>query len=150
MWQVLFVLVLALGAHAQTADPYQLVGFTDSPIFKGDTGVLGFTAACQAAFGPPARMCSSVEVLETVVIQVAPLGDEGGWVRPVLRPVGFGTGGTGQVQLADASGLVAPEGNISICPLMCGFFVVFILPERQDYYSRQNVCSLFQLFSQIS
>ena len=45
-------LVLALGAHAQTADPYQLVGFTDSPIFKGDTGVLGFTAACQAAFGP--------------------------------------------------------------------------------------------------
>ena len=64
---IVAALVFAVGAQAQTTDPYQLVGFTTQP-FPGGSGVLTFTLACQADFGPPARMCTSVEVAETVVV----------------------------------------------------------------------------------
>ena len=67
---LLIVAALFLGADAnaqQCGNPYQLKGFTTAAL-TGGSGVLGFTAACQAQFGAGARMCTSVEVMETVVI----------------------------------------------------------------------------------
>jgi hypothetical protein len=63
---------------------FELVGFTTTT-FGGDQGVLGFTAACQAQFAG-SRMCTSVEVMETVAL---PAGLTGfAWVRPVfITPV---------------------------------------------------------------
>lgn len=69
---------LGTAAHAQT-NPYQLVGFT-SATFTGDTGVLGFTQSCQAQFGAAARMCTSLEVSQTVVVPSGLSGDA--WVLP--------------------------------------------------------------------
>jgi hypothetical protein len=60
----------------------QFVGFS-ADAFDGGQGVGTYTQACQASFQPTARMCSSVEILETVSW---PAADPGvvGWVRPVL------------------------------------------------------------------
>ena len=107
MYQFLSVLLTALivplAAHAQpakqvevinvplavevtnppTASPperFQLVGFTSAAML-GNTGVLGFTLACQAEF-PDSRMCTTQEVVETVV--VPSLSGPDAWVRPVF------------------------------------------------------------------
>jgi hypothetical protein len=60
-------------------EEFVLVGFT-STTHLGDTGVLGFTQACQAEFSD-SRMCTSVEVMETVDVPGGLSGDA--WVRPV-------------------------------------------------------------------
>ena len=81
-------LALATTAHAQT-DPYQLIGFTDAK-FTGGQGVLGFARACQEEFSFPARMCTSVEIMETVVLSTWVPADPFAfaWVRPVFAPTG--------------------------------------------------------------
>ncbi len=61
-------------------EEFVLVGFT-STTHLGDTGVLGFTQACQAEFSN-SRMCTSVEVMETVNVP-AGLGGTA-WVQPVV------------------------------------------------------------------
>ena len=60
-------------------EEFVLVGFT-STTHLGDTGVLGFTQACNAEFSD-SRMCTSVEVMETVDVPGGLSGDA--WVRPV-------------------------------------------------------------------
>ena len=65
---------------------YQLVGFsTDTN--KGQEGVITFTQSCQSDFGPTARMCSSVEVMETVDFPTLPYTYA--WVRPVIIGNGY-------------------------------------------------------------
>ena len=81
---VLFIaLFAALPASAQQAcSDFELVGFT-SATYEGRTGVLGFTQACQSEF-VDSRMCTSVEVMQTVNL---PSGLTGAaWVRPVFVP----------------------------------------------------------------
>ncbi len=86
---------VATTAGAQTCTKqFQLVGFTAGDL-PSDTGVLGFTQACQAEF-PASRMCSSVEVMQTVDMPVLPESTKA-WVRPTFRPGGNGP-------LLDASG----------------------------------------------
>ncbi len=62
---------------------YQLVGFTSSALL-GDSGVLGMTIACQQEFAD-SRMCSSVEVMETVAVPLDLTGVA--WVRPSFSPL---------------------------------------------------------------
>ena len=62
---------------------YQLVGFTSSALL-GHGGVLGMTIACQQEFSD-SRMCSSVEVMETVVVPLDLAGIA--WVRPSFSPL---------------------------------------------------------------
>ena len=59
---------------------FQLVGFT-SAVMLGNSGVLGFTLACQAEF-LSSRMCTTREVVETVV--VPSLSGPDAWVQPVF------------------------------------------------------------------
>src|SRR5262245_43423568 len=73
------------------------VGFT-AATFTGDRGVRTYTEACQDMFSASARMCTSVEVLDTVAWPSVPSTSRG-WVRPVYQPVA----GT----VTDASGVVA-------------------------------------------
>lgn len=59
---------------------FELVGFTTTT-HHGDTGVFGFTRACQADF-PNSRMCTSVEAMNTVSLPVGLTGEA--WIRPVF------------------------------------------------------------------
>ena len=88
-------LVLPLPAAAQQAcSNFELVGFTSS-MHLGNEGVLELTLACQNDY-VDSRMCTSVEVMQTVNVPGGLSGDA--WVRPVFVPNG-GASGT-----ADASG----------------------------------------------
>jgi hypothetical protein len=49
----------------ESAETFQLVGFTDST-FVGPSGLSTFTHACQSTFGSTSRRCTSAEVLDTV------------------------------------------------------------------------------------
>jgi hypothetical protein len=69
------------GSMAGAAD-YELKGLTTNT-FDGDEGIYGFTLACQAEFGSDARMCNSIEVMETTNLPSLPTSG-GGWVRPVV------------------------------------------------------------------
>lgn len=86
---------------------FQLVGFTTTAQ-RGDAGVLAFTLACQAEL-PGSRMCSSVEVMETV--ELPTLVGVPAWVRPVLVPGAVQTAGPG-VQ-TDASGVESRNQQLS-------------------------------------
>ncbi|UCE85214.1 MAG: hypothetical protein JSU66_12805 [Deltaproteobacteria bacterium] len=79
----------------------QLVGFSATRV-TGDAGVLGFTAACQSEF-PDSRMCTSVEVMETVTLPQGLAGEA--WVRPVFQSTTTSGGGV------DASGI---RGSVGI------------------------------------
>jgi hypothetical protein len=72
------------GPAASAAD-YELKGLT-SNTFDGDEGPFGFTLACQAEFGAQARMCNSIEVLETTNLPSLPPGGFG-WVHPSVVAV---------------------------------------------------------------
>jgi hypothetical protein len=65
----------------------QLVGFTIAAL-PANTGVLGFTVACQDEY-PGSRMCNSVEVMETITVPRGFTVAAGAWVRPVYQPGGF-------------------------------------------------------------
>ena len=88
---------VATTAGAQTVKQFQLVGFTEATL-PADRGFIGFTAACQAEF-EASRMCSSVEVIQTVDMPVLS-GSTTAWVTPVAQP-GSSTGGI----ILDASGM---------------------------------------------
>lgn len=88
---VLFLsaLCLSLGlvcGHVTPSLRFQLVGFT-STLHLGDTGVLGFTLACQAEF-PGSRMCTSAEVVETTNVPATLSGEA--WVRPSIKAANGG------------------------------------------------------------
>ena len=91
---------------APTPSRFQLVGFT-SDTFTGDTGVLGFTLACQQVFDG-SRMCMSTEVMETVTVPASLTG--AAWVRPMF--VSFFGAGT-QNLAKDASGRTSLNGRLS-------------------------------------
>ena len=65
-----------------TPSRFQLVGFSSTPV-TGGTGVLAMTAECQNNFSG-SRMCTTLEVAETVVLPTVPVGFA--WVRPVFVP----------------------------------------------------------------
>lgn len=67
--------------HVSPTLRFQLVGFT-STTYTGDTGVLGFTLACQAEF-PGSRMCTTEEVMETTLVPANPSSEA--WVRPAFQ-----------------------------------------------------------------
>lgn len=95
IFALLVSLVLALPASAQQAcSDFELVGFT-STTHLGGTGVLGLTVACQAEFSD-SRMCTSVEVMQTVNVPGGLTGNA--WVRPVFVP-------TIDTRTSDASGV---------------------------------------------
>ena len=81
---------------------YQFVGFTTA-IFDGGQGVRTYTQSCQVDFLSTARMCTSEEVLNTVVWPEVP-GEIRGWVRPVFQP-------TGALAQLDASGYAGQGTN---------------------------------------
>ena len=101
-------LFLALPASAQqVCSDFELVGFT-STTHLGDVGVLGATLACQDDY-IDSRMCTSVEVMNTVNV---PLGLTGSaWVRPVFVPPAMNGGSSVQHAMSstDASGAIAPD-----------------------------------------
>jgi hypothetical protein len=80
---------------------FQLVGFT-SATFTGGTGVLGFTLACQAEF-PASRMCTSVEVMETIQLPLE-MPVASAWLRPVFQ---------GTSSPLDASGIAGTAIDLS-------------------------------------
>lgn len=86
----------------------QFVGFTAAS-FDGGQGIRTYTEACQAAFTASARMCTSVDVLDTVAWPTVPSATRG-WVRPVYQPVAGG--------VFDASGVLA--ASLSSGSLSCG------------------------------
>jgi len=61
---------------------FQLVGYTQAT-YQGDATPFGLTRACQAEF-PESRLCSSVEIMETVDPDAAVgLANGPAWTRPV-------------------------------------------------------------------
>ncbi len=78
--------ILAAKPQPDSESRFQLVGFSSTPVL-GDAGVLGMTAECQNDFAE-SRMCTSVEVLETVSLPVGLSGTA--WVRPSFQPVATG------------------------------------------------------------
>ena len=85
---------------------FQLVGYTLAQV-PGDVTRLGLNRACQAEF-PESRLCSSVEIMETVSTGAA-IGLINGpaWVRAVPRTM------TGYPSIVGASGAVR-SGSFSI------------------------------------
>jgi len=101
LWAVVITASFAFSAssvHAQAADPYQWVG-TTTQTFNGNSGFLSMTTACRADFGAGARMCSTVEILESTTL--TPNVEEC-WVRPVFQPIG---NGSLSVMVLDATGV---------------------------------------------
>lgn len=80
---------------------FQYVGWSSS-LHYGDEGILSYTRACQATFGLDARMCNTIEVMETVDTPILSTVYFG-WVRPVLIGNGF----------TDASGISASTDNLT-------------------------------------
>ncbi len=83
------IILAATASRAQTPDPFQFVGISSDTQF-GNAGVRSFALRCQSDYGAAARMCTSEEILETIVWP-APAA-EAAWVRPVFNPVGGGGG----------------------------------------------------------
>jgi hypothetical protein len=121
-----FILLYAAASNAQQLDPWQLVGHTTTT-HLGDAGLKAFNLACQADFGAAAKMCTSQEVIETIV---QPTLSSEAWVRPVIIAVSdhsFATDFSGvatslinlncwrwQVTNSGYSGLiVTTDGNVS-------------------------------------
>jgi hypothetical protein len=112
--------------HVALSPRFQLIGFT-STLHLGDTGVLGFTLACQAEF-PGSRMCTSQEVMETTSLPESLAGDA--WVRPVVTGDKYGAIDASGVRAEDlscsgwsnangstAAGLIVSEsGSIRVTP----------------------------------
>jgi hypothetical protein len=108
----LVIVVFALSAtsiQAQAVDPIQWVGVTTAK-FDGNDGFLSMTAACRTNFGLAARMCSTVEILESNTL-VPDIGEC--WVRPIFQPVATGTLPTATL---DASGVFLDGLSIGMGP----------------------------------
>ena len=61
---------------------YKFVGFSTATI-DGGSGFFGLTAACQADFGPDARLANSQEVIDSTIQPV--LTSSGAWVQAVIQ-----------------------------------------------------------------
>ena len=72
------------GEEGTTSPRFEFVGFSTATR-DGDDGFFGMNLACQADL-PGSRMCTSVEVIETIDIPTGLTGEA--WVRPVLQPSG--------------------------------------------------------------
>lgn len=133
---VLFVsLVIALPAAAQQAcSDFELVGFT-STTYLGTAGVLGLTVGCQAEF-PDSRMCTSVEVMQTVNVPAGLSGDA--WVRPVFVPVGTGSAATATL---DASGLRDYTNDGLSCRAWSGFTSTGLVVSSDGAFSQPSGCA---------
>lgn len=101
--------LITASVQAQTADPFQWIGVTAAK-FKGDAGFLNLTAACRDEFGASARMCSSVEILESNTL-IPDIGEC--WVRAVFQPIATGSPG---VATMDASGVYLDGLSASTSP----------------------------------
>jgi hypothetical protein len=95
------------GPPGESKPHFGLVGFT-AATFNGGQGVFSYTGACGAEF-PGSRMCSSIEVLETVAVPATLTGLA--WVRPSFVGISSGNGAI------DASGVQDqfsdPESKLS-------------------------------------
>ena len=80
--------VLSAPPAAACASRFELVGFT-SATPSCASGLFPLTQACQSEFGGAARMCSSVEVIETSSIPSGLAGTA--MVIPVIQTLGTGT-----------------------------------------------------------
>ena len=76
-------LLIVLPVNAQQI---QLVGFTSTTSNGNLGGTFGATQTCQSEPFEGSRMCTTLEVLDTVVIPVALAGEA--WVRPVSNGLG--------------------------------------------------------------
>ncbi len=81
------IALLGVSIEGYAADA-QLEGFTTTT-YLGNQRVFGYTQACQSEFGSDARMCTSVEVMETISIPSITFGATA-WVRPVFVPADSG------------------------------------------------------------
>jgi hypothetical protein len=109
---LLLSLVVVASAQAQN-DPYQWVGLT-SVDFTGDGNGLGFvgmTTQCRADYGAGARMCSSVEILQSDNLNPNAIPPEDCWVRASIA--GFATGGSINFYAIDASGAFASASGLT-------------------------------------
>ena len=90
---------------------FQLVGFTDSK-FGGSAGLIAFANACQAEVDPNSRMCSSLEVIETVHFpDLSGIESPGfAYVRPVYQ---IGVSGVNDPVIS-ASGISLGETNLEL------------------------------------
>jgi hypothetical protein len=95
-----------VGPPGPPATAMQFVG-RSTDTFNGSQGVLTYSAACQADFGPGHRMCTSEEILNTVELPALTGGPS--WVRPTFAPVG------GLALVVDMSGV----GENSTALLSC-------------------------------
>jgi hypothetical protein len=88
------------GPEGKAAPNLELVGFS-SALRAGDAGVLSLTLVCQEQFAE-SRMCTSVEVMETVNVPEGLAG--AAWVRPVFVP-SMSSSTNGYTKGAEASGV---------------------------------------------
>jgi len=108
------LLLVGVAADSAQANPYQWVGATTTT-FTGDGngfGFVGMTSQCRGEFGPGARMCTSVEILESDTHNLLDIPSTGCWIRPVFQPFGGNLSTTGAKAL-DASGLLADPNELT-------------------------------------
>ncbi len=97
---------VSFSGAGQAAD-FALEGFTTAT-FDGGDGIRAYTEACQAEFGSTTRMCTSVEVLETVEWPSLPSGPLAlAWTQPVYAP--------SPGNLLDVSGVKASSSGDLTC-----------------------------------
>jgi len=75
--------LIMVSVDGNAAD-YELKGFTNAT-FDADKTVRGFTTACQAELGADTRMCTTMEVFQTVNWPSLPANTKA-WTHPVLAP----------------------------------------------------------------
>jgi hypothetical protein len=120
-WVLAFALAAPQPAGARSSGRH-FVGFTAAS-FDGGQGVRIYTEACQAAFSASARMCTSIEVLDTVAWPTVP-NTTRGWVRPVFQALDEGLVDASGVQAASpTSGALSCIGWSSSAPSVHGLAV---------------------------
>ncbi|MBW2501181.1 MAG: hypothetical protein JRF61_28195 [Deltaproteobacteria bacterium] len=98
------------GAHVGTpACPYQFVGAT-SVLLNGADGFLMMTTQCRADYGPGARMCKTVEIMDSDTLDPNAIPERGCWVRPSWHPISTATEKT---RALDESGLSRDPAELS-------------------------------------
>lgn len=96
------------GPAGGSGSSFSWVGNTSMYMTPGNEGISRFNSACFAEF-PGSRMCTSVEVANTVN---PPTVTTSGYVRPVIVPLGVG--GDGKLYLSDkVEGRAYPVGALN-------------------------------------
>lgn len=118
------------------ACPYQWVGAT-TVLFDGSGNGLGFvgmTSQCRGEFGPGARMCTSVEVMQSDTLNLNDVPAPGCWMRPVFSPLGSSP------HLLDAGGAQASAGDGNLSCLGWRGTVGLGLTLTQDGALHPQIC----------